>query len=197
MIQQRKLFLRASATVEADAIDGNGTLRHHVAHHVVWREDFEHPILARLLPADNAADAVDVAGNQMTVEAATGLEGALQIHQGSFVSKLEISASPRFRGAGQNATIVSFGPLSFTTVRQQPLTAKLAPGSRDFRALRRLDGKLYGFLRVAHRDDLARFFNDPGKHSQFCRSTARSQKQVGPDAFPVHVVQPESPSPHP
>ena len=28
--------------------------------------------------------------------------------------------------------MVSFGPLSFTTVRQQPLTARLAPGSRDF-----------------------------------------------------------------
>src|SRR5262249_42845688 len=60
------------------------------------RQYIQHVVSATPFPTRNAAQAVYVAGDEMSAQPAIGAQRALEIDQGAAPSELEVSASPGF-----------------------------------------------------------------------------------------------------
>ncbi len=81
---------------EADAVQGDGAFEDDIAHNFGRGGDIQEPILAGPLPAEDRAQAVDVAGHEMAAELGGGAQGALEIDEGADPGELEVGADPGF-----------------------------------------------------------------------------------------------------
>src|SRR5581483_9901444 len=149
---------------EAHAVDGDGTLVDDVTHDFRRRGNVEHVVLTGAFPARDAAGAVDVAGDEVSAEAAVGAERTLEVHERTGTRKLQIRPPPGFLQQIKLREPVASARRELhdgeTATVDRKAVAELEAAAADAQAHRELDG-LRGWFNAF---DRAGLFDDAGKH---------------------------------
>jgi hypothetical protein len=138
-------------------------------------------ILPGAFPSGDSGNAIDVSGDEMTIETAIGAERPFQVYERTRGGELKIGALPRF---AKQVELETLPPAAPDDPDHRQATAVHGQAVADFEALRtgtRFQREANGVFRGLDLSNDARFFNDAGEHAELALSKgALTLLQRGP-----------------